>query len=438
METHILRPSPYFQGQFETQEKKPRNVGIRNNLIEPMEGFKHIQGVKVIFEELFYNKKYQPFRVLCIERILDTASTTYVVVDAPENEYIIPKTSLAQHLSFISLFAGEDMLETILVDLRKFKETYVIVDGYANDAVRKIDDMCSRLISVLFSRNVKLVAFRDDPRVVNSFRDSIECFVLDHLYDRIYAAVLTANKAEIKKFNLQLERFASFTPEKIGVNRDFICDLRNAITELNMLTSLRTPFEMHLCLKRTLEEITSHVHAHLNATKPGVFVALATDDLLPLLALVIIRANIVVYTCMFVIFILRYVHPCTMILDPRHPNYYSYCLFFLYIFITAIYLYLYIVNIFLLQTLSSLLQYMEQFGMTLCSLSDYTYNIITLQAAVQYIMEGSFVKEGSTVSDSAPCSWATVRVTPVEVLSAKKEVGKGDVGDFLTRLALGL
>ena len=76
-ETHILQESPFFKGDYCTANKKTveieRNIittktGIENYVfILPSTGFSEPREVRILFEELFYNKQYKPFRVICVE-----------------------------------------------------------------------------------------------------------------------------------------------------------------------------------------------------------------------------------------------------------------------------------------------------------------------------------------------------------------------------------
>lgn len=60
-----MQPSPFFRSSYITLNKK--YIEIEENSLRLGNGFKERNVVKILFEELFYNKDSQPFRVLCIE-----------------------------------------------------------------------------------------------------------------------------------------------------------------------------------------------------------------------------------------------------------------------------------------------------------------------------------------------------------------------------------
>ncbi|XP_033747141.1 putative uncharacterized protein DDB_G0284213 [Pecten maximus] len=76
VETHILRPSPYFQSEFLTLKSSERIVHLEENgkELRTGDGFQCPCKVKILTEELGYNKDYKPFKILVIEKPLDTFS----------------------------------------------------------------------------------------------------------------------------------------------------------------------------------------------------------------------------------------------------------------------------------------------------------------------------------------------------------------------------
>ena len=84
-EMHIIKPSPFFAGVFETIDGKLLDFEAsllcifaclrmseismsKAPYIETKDGFVEKRKVRVLFEELHYNSDYKPFRVLCISQ----------------------------------------------------------------------------------------------------------------------------------------------------------------------------------------------------------------------------------------------------------------------------------------------------------------------------------------------------------------------------------
>jgi hypothetical protein len=111
-DNHIFQPSKFYQGVFDTLNKK--NVEIEDNHIITksgtkivifdiftFSGFKVIRKVKILFEELFYNKEYKPFRVLCIDSIQFQNPIMIIIFKVCLKEDLIyPTKNLSQVYNF--------------------------------------------------------------------------------------------------------------------------------------------------------------------------------------------------------------------------------------------------------------------------------------------------------------------------------------------------
>jgi hypothetical protein len=80
-------------------------------------------------------------------------------------------------------------------------------------------------------------------------------------------------------------------PGLVGVRSEFNCKQEVAITTFRTIADKSAPADMFSTIKATVETITSVVDAHLKSTKQQQ-IAIATDDLLPLLAFVLLRAQV--------------------------------------------------------------------------------------------------------------------------------------------------
>ncbi|WAR01534.1 Y5897-like protein [Mya arenaria] len=70
IETHILRPSPFFKGQFTTLKSDSQLLVVDDNarFISTVEVKTNI---KIVGEELGYNKEYKPYKMLIVARPFD-------------------------------------------------------------------------------------------------------------------------------------------------------------------------------------------------------------------------------------------------------------------------------------------------------------------------------------------------------------------------------
>jgi hypothetical protein len=99
LETHILRPSPYFQGEYLTLNHKTVTIekhtlvtrlGGSTSALQGSDavvliacftlGFREQRAVRIVNEELYYNEQCQAFRVLCVETPLDELPSKWAKV----------------------------------------------------------------------------------------------------------------------------------------------------------------------------------------------------------------------------------------------------------------------------------------------------------------------------------------------------------------------
>eukprot|EP00039_Didymoeca_costata_P029083 m.23220 g.23220 ORF g.23220 m.23220 type:complete len:482 (+) comp7475_c0_seq1:256-1701(+) len=281
VETHVFKPSPYFQGQFVSFAGKERAINVNGNKIECTQGFTHRDEVEILFEELFYNGRYESFRVVCVDRILNTKAQDSKKSTATVNSGQMTQDELK---NFLFTHATPEQLQGLDSDITAFNSSYVIVPGYISDVQTKLQTICESMV-----QRLELSSDTDVPKA--AFEIAVETYVLDRTFDKVFPAVLLDYKIESKIWKRIVNDNEKVTGAQLGVQKAFDCSLERAVLCLQGLPTMRAPSQMHICLKATVETITSLVTAHLKRQRKGD-IAIATDDLIPLLALVLVQARI--------------------------------------------------------------------------------------------------------------------------------------------------
>lgn len=198
-----MQPSKFYQGVFDTLNKK--NVEIEDNHIITKSGlfkfildssstigFKVVRKVKILFEELFYNKEYKPFRVLCIERNLSFSFPSHPLDmleggPDPSNEDPIPTIKFPSSRSFqeylfsllfyltlsCKTFLEENRINQIVLSkindqIRDFNKTYIIVKGFEDHATKRVQPIYEQAIEALLIANPDYRIFHrnNDPQLL--------------------------------------------------------------------------------------------------------------------------------------------------------------------------------------------------------------------------------------------------------------------------------
>lgn len=299
MERHIFKPSPYFQGVYESF-KGTHEVAMEGDHVVPKKGFTHPLPALVLAEELFYNKKYMPFRVLIINRVLDTApASDPASFSSPDKQALLGAEAAVSSPPLQRTSTGySDFLQgqTTAADYRAlqreltaFSDAYVVVEGYLDDARQQVQELCQTLArNVLHGSGLQVKA--KDQRNADVIFEAVEGLVLGHVSDSLHRAVAVERQADVQTLAARIaQHAATLTPIGLGLPPALEgCQFRPATRQLQFLRECSTPMAKVDCMHQCIAAITLEVE---NLPLAQHHCVLTTDDMIPLIALVILRTG---------------------------------------------------------------------------------------------------------------------------------------------------
>ena len=105
--------------------------------------------MKILFEELFYNKEYQKFTVVCIDKPLEGNFKKTM----ESGDFVIPPPSNRNYNScrkFLESFPENDLvLKKIEQYIRAFYKNYFIVKGFEHHSKKKVEELIERASDVI-------------------------------------------------------------------------------------------------------------------------------------------------------------------------------------------------------------------------------------------------------------------------------------------------
>ena len=228
--------------------------------------------------------------MVCIDRVLnhqgqDSSSKGKGKGDAA-SEPIPTLTSPEARRMFLYTHLTSAQLDALDSAVAAFKTGYRIVPGYLDDMQVKVREICDSSLDIIIDAAPTLdtVAWRA------VYAECIEAFVFDRVHDKVLAPMRSECKVENTTWNMVVRHHAAITPEALGIPDEFRCNQGLAIGTARGIETARSPLEMHNCIKDTIDCISSTTQAHLKAQRKGN-VAIATDDLLPMLAMVLVQTQ---------------------------------------------------------------------------------------------------------------------------------------------------
>ncbi|KAI8491724.1 hypothetical protein Bbelb_305290 [Branchiostoma belcheri] len=330
VETHILRTSPFFQGQYISTDKDgSKTIAVEEGNIVTLEGFQDEAEVRILSEELAYNEDYKPYKILVIERPLD--GTVQASASRPRSQSMLGDaqriTYQENHQYLFSFPECKKALVRLDRNITEFTNNYMIVTGYLDHAVQKLQGICQQA-----TEDILKLCKRE--RQIDSIAQAVESYVVGSVHTKMWQAVCQQCKKEESLLQKKLEELRGVTGEQLGVKEAFCCPLPGAVSkvhlqlknteravacaalrtafqnmdpekevflsseqtvvELATLDGLKTPLEKLSCLKRTLDSVNEEVNAHLRENQDPTsddLPCLVSDDLILLLVPVLVQAR---------------------------------------------------------------------------------------------------------------------------------------------------
>lgn len=186
--------------------------------------------------------------------------------------------------------------------IRVFNTSYVLLRGFEQQTVEKLRDYQEQLTYDFLDAHPELEQNADG---VLLLKNAINSVLISGLYDKLFQYWQQMYKEQDQTMALAIANIAYITMNDLEIPEDFQCDLTDAIDCLRGITSRQNPYEKMKCIKSTNDIILNSINKHLtlrsmptlsggqssqqnSSAQSGI--PLTTDELLPILSYVIIKA----------------------------------------------------------------------------------------------------------------------------------------------------
>lgn len=254
--------------------------------------------VKILSEEIGYNVKFQPYKLLILDKLLSPsiAANSAEIEDCPINlndkitctiearQFLVSCTKHAENaLSQLDSSLGElsqeiqqsESLETICAMLRHAVRSQWSVLLTIHPLHRQRDARFQFLLSM-----------------------ALENFVVSSVHQEVFAIMVSQfvdQDFEVHSKSTELSRLG-ISPDQLGAPEDLAVQLPAAVVELAALDNLQCPIEKLMCLKACLDLILAQVKGALVdfysiSDEGSGLPPVASEDLISLLVAVLIQAK---------------------------------------------------------------------------------------------------------------------------------------------------
>eukprot|EP00163_Fabomonas_tropica_P013586 TRINITY_DN2512_c0_g1_i9.p1 TRINITY_DN2512_c0_g1~~TRINITY_DN2512_c0_g1_i9.p1 ORF type:complete len:300 (-),score=39.13 TRINITY_DN2512_c0_g1_i9:168-1067(-) len=213
-------------------------------------------------------------------------------IAATTSTLFTPKRTAKEYVNFLVGFKENvPALRKLNMGMREFKRSYVVVRGYLQDAVERVDNLCDTAANEMVKANPHYATCRFNKKHMAELSLAIRSYFLSGVYDKLMPDIEKMEEEEDTLLSDCLNQATNITATDLGIRVEFQCPLPEAVHSLSQLNNFTTPREKLLCLKDTTSLITSAVDQYLSHFKMKETIAFSTDDLLPLLIYVLIQAK---------------------------------------------------------------------------------------------------------------------------------------------------
>lgn len=245
--------------------------------------------IPVKFEELFYNKAAEPFRVICIEhpttgpsgRAGDLAKLLalktseecqrYLYADTV-NRFVLNKMETSALLDFVAEFARGVRSESEIA-----KSTAKLVD---------------HIVQQLVCANVEVRQLGTRQSVMKQFEVVVETWTLQRVGPTVMSALVQSFDLLDREVHRVLRANQGITLQNLHLRPELICDFSSAIEKTSYhFDRVSTPMEKLYLMQDIIENIQNTIELSLSSGGRLSDNVLASDDLIPIVVFVLLQAK---------------------------------------------------------------------------------------------------------------------------------------------------
>lgn len=304
IDLHFLQPSVYLKDHFSAQWNGQKlDWQLCNGRLECMSTSGSSLSVAVLSEELAYNRQLQQFRMFIIDRPLDP---NYKPSGVRGSHYYATKTrrKFEEHVHFLKSFDNHrEPLRDLDNKIAGFMQHYMIVEqeSLLRETAQKLETTTKQAHSSFIDANRRDERLQDR-RVHDAIWLSMEGYILHQVHSKVFPALCRVHKRQNDTLSQRCKHLRdTITPSRVGVSEDYNCPYNQTLLHLNRLEGYKSPLEQLYCLQDAMESIQHDAKEHFTKTlRHGEPDPLASDDLISLLATIIIQSNCVqFFSCMY-------------------------------------------------------------------------------------------------------------------------------------------
>ncbi|KYQ96898.1 hypothetical protein DLAC_04215 [Tieghemostelium lacteum] len=301
VESHILVESKYYQSEYDALSNDESYIIENGILVLKRDATKR---VKILFDEICYNKEFKSYRLLCIEAPLvgGTGIKPSMSTDNDLGEFqgiSKPTRPTFEQAVFFLLGGSSQSPNSIVIrkaheQINEFEDNNDLVKGSENVFFEKIKVIHERVLDDLICANAEYKQLQSNEKQIANLSIILESYIMGKLFNKVYEELKVLYKKENQQLYDIVVLLSKHSLEDLGIKSQFEPHLIEACTMMTVLYNqdVQTPFDKLLSAIQSSAQIEESIKAtSLLEAVDSDQLQMTADDSLPILSYLLIQAR---------------------------------------------------------------------------------------------------------------------------------------------------
>lgn len=231
--------------------------------------------ILILFEEIFYTKELQKFKLLCID---SPVLSKFISKEINSNHHHIVR-NLQESIELIQEYGKKQVERKISNAIKNFTARIQTTSDYEKieTNLKLLYEYCVNL-TCKSSRKLK----EDDPYLYINLKIAIEYILMDKAYEKIFDSISIQSIDESQKFNRQLRKLSNISLDDLNISKHITNERLTSLKfELLKIDTYKCALDKLTCVKSVIDGISTLSEKKL----------IVTDEMLPILVYLVIKTN---------------------------------------------------------------------------------------------------------------------------------------------------
>lgn len=298
LKDHIMKQSSRTTTQLVTLSNKVVEINESDQSIQTVSGWPVPRTVSILDEETFYNEKLEAFAVYIISEPLSVPKKFIAKRRAVESSSVAKLLDGARSIADLMLLlqheANNKALEAITADVFRFKQGYILLRENMSGARQSVEGVIDQGLQRLVADNKVYTTCLTQPKHLGTLHRAVAHFVVESLQAALYTSLYNVFREEQDAYSASCVRLQVVCPTPLELGAALGLDASIASQAgTPQVKSIAASMSEAIVAAPTPHEVLSVIKHHVDRTLSSLTTSgpMVTDDILPLVAMLLLEAS---------------------------------------------------------------------------------------------------------------------------------------------------